>query len=385
MIEACTAGRGCRLGARDRRPSFRRPASASGCGSCRRGTKLPDPTRRRRPARSRASPSAPALIRRRSCASPGSTSHVTRGRERARLWLRFRHPRDRRRESSAPAQSSASTSTSRHSRPRAPTRRPMQSLHATLARTVLQPGAFDIVVANILSNPLKLLAPALLARVAPGGSLVLSGVLERQADEVIAAYREADATLRPARLANRRRLGVPRGDARHDASVASTRDRSASVAPRRVGIDRHGARNQVPPMRRDVPRGRRPAEAARRPRALRTVPDGVRRHRQPGLCRRSGVDAVTPGGRVGARAGRQRGYRAHGPKTTARHASTCAGRRAHPRRTPERRRDPSDRKRKALGPATTLRIAPGARPGRNDFAGAATVTASRPLIVAPRD
>ncbi len=54
---------------------------------------------------------------------------------------------------------------------------------------------FDIVLANILSNPLKLLAPALPARVAPGGSLVLSGVLERQADEVIAAYRRADAAL----------------------------------------------------------------------------------------------------------------------------------------------------------------------------------------------
>jgi SAM-dependent methyltransferase len=50
---------------------------------------------------------------------------------------------------------------------------------------------FDIVVANILSSPLKLLAPALLARVAPAGALVLSGVLERQAAEVIAAYREA--------------------------------------------------------------------------------------------------------------------------------------------------------------------------------------------------
>jgi ribosomal protein L11 methyltransferase len=59
----------------------------------------------------------------------------------------------------------------------------------------LAPGVFDIVVANILSNPLKLLAPALLARVAPGGALVLSGVLERQADEVMAAYRDADATV----------------------------------------------------------------------------------------------------------------------------------------------------------------------------------------------
>ncbi len=47
----------------------------------------------------------------------------------------------------------------------------------------------DIVVANILSNPLKVLAPLLTSLVAPGGRLVLSGVLERQADEVAAAYR----------------------------------------------------------------------------------------------------------------------------------------------------------------------------------------------------
>ena len=53
---------------------------------------------------------------------------------------------------------------------------------------------FDVVLANILSNPLKLLAPALAARVAPRGFLVLSGILERQADEVIAAYQK-DATL----------------------------------------------------------------------------------------------------------------------------------------------------------------------------------------------
>jgi len=56
-------------------------------------------------------------------------------------------------------------------------------------------GASDVVLANILSNPLMLLAPALLARVAPGGALVLSGVLERQADEVIEAYRAADASV----------------------------------------------------------------------------------------------------------------------------------------------------------------------------------------------
>jgi ribosomal protein L11 methyltransferase len=54
-------------------------------------------------------------------------------------------------------------------------------------------GTFDIVLANILANPLKLLAPALLARVAPRGSLVLSGVLERQVSDVVAVYRTVDS------------------------------------------------------------------------------------------------------------------------------------------------------------------------------------------------
>ncbi|ARP83722.1 50S ribosomal protein L11 methyltransferase [Bordetella genomosp. 8] len=49
-------------------------------------------------------------------------------------------------------------------------------------------GASDVVVANILSNPLKVLAPMLCGRVAAGGALVLSGVLARQAEEVCAVY-----------------------------------------------------------------------------------------------------------------------------------------------------------------------------------------------------
>jgi ribosomal protein L11 methyltransferase len=54
---------------------------------------------------------------------------------------------------------------------------------------------FDIVMANILANPIMLLAPALAHRVAPGGTLLLSGILERQQDEVIEAYRAADPRL----------------------------------------------------------------------------------------------------------------------------------------------------------------------------------------------
>ncbi len=48
---------------------------------------------------------------------------------------------------------------------------------------------YEVVVANILSGPLKVMAPMLCGRVAKGGSLVLSGVLARQADEVIACYK----------------------------------------------------------------------------------------------------------------------------------------------------------------------------------------------------
>jgi len=49
-------------------------------------------------------------------------------------------------------------------------------------------GQFDIVVANILSNPLKALAPAICAHVRPGGRLALSGILAAQADELIDIY-----------------------------------------------------------------------------------------------------------------------------------------------------------------------------------------------------
>ncbi len=47
---------------------------------------------------------------------------------------------------------------------------------------------FDIVVANILSNPLKALAPAICSHVRPGGSLALSGILAEQTEDLIAAY-----------------------------------------------------------------------------------------------------------------------------------------------------------------------------------------------------
>lgn len=47
---------------------------------------------------------------------------------------------------------------------------------------------FEIVLANILANPLQVLAPAIASFLAPNAYLALSGILERQANDVIAAY-----------------------------------------------------------------------------------------------------------------------------------------------------------------------------------------------------
>ena len=63
------------------------------------------------------------------------------------------------------------------------------------APDLLPAGQFDVVFATILANPLRLLAPMLLARVAPRGALVLSGILERQAGELITAYAQADSAV----------------------------------------------------------------------------------------------------------------------------------------------------------------------------------------------
>jgi ribosomal protein L11 methyltransferase len=49
-------------------------------------------------------------------------------------------------------------------------------------------GSFRLTVANILANPLRMLAPLLAAHTAPAGRIALSGILEPQAPEVIAAY-----------------------------------------------------------------------------------------------------------------------------------------------------------------------------------------------------
>jgi ribosomal protein L11 methyltransferase len=59
-----------------------------------------------------------------------------------------------------------------------------------LPASQLPPSGFDVVIANILTNPLRMLAPLLAHATKPGGQIVLSGVLETQADDVIGVYRQ---------------------------------------------------------------------------------------------------------------------------------------------------------------------------------------------------
>jgi ribosomal protein L11 methyltransferase len=49
-------------------------------------------------------------------------------------------------------------------------------------------GRYQVVLANILATPLKMLAPLLCAHVDHGGHLVLAGILARQSAELEAAY-----------------------------------------------------------------------------------------------------------------------------------------------------------------------------------------------------
>jgi len=66
----------------------------------------------------------------------------------------------------------------------------LNGVDATFLDVDALPGGatFDVVVANILANPLRVLAPALCGRTAAGGSIALAGILVAQADDVAAAY-----------------------------------------------------------------------------------------------------------------------------------------------------------------------------------------------------
>ncbi len=133
-------------------------------------------------------PSAPAAIRpRASCwpfsnercaaASASSTTAAAPG-----YW---RSPPP----SSARRASTAWTSTRRRWKPPSPTRTRMASRCKAALPEALPAAHYDIVVSNILAQPLIVLAPLLAARTAPGGRLALAGILQSQGEEVAAAYR----------------------------------------------------------------------------------------------------------------------------------------------------------------------------------------------------
>ena len=155
----------------------------------------------------------------------------------------------------------------------------------------LKDGTFQVVVANILSNPLKVLAPMLAGRVAPGGQLVLSGVLERQAEEVAAAYAPWIA------------MSVC---ARATAGSACTAARPERIA----AAQRHGFDHPLPALRHRLQGGAGPVADPQWPGALRRLLHGVRRPGQSGAARgrsrAAGRDAGSHAGRdcgPGRRAG----------------------------------------------------------------------------------
>jgi ribosomal protein L11 methyltransferase len=65
-----------------------------------------------------------------------------------------------------------------------------------------QHAPYDLVVANILAGPLAALAPEIRKVVAPGGTVVLSGLLPEQGRRIIAAYRSVGLQLERSRVLN---------------------------------------------------------------------------------------------------------------------------------------------------------------------------------------
>lgn len=65
---------------------------------------------------------------------------------------------------------------------------------------IAQASPFDLIFANILKGPLIALAPALLDAVRPGGSVILSGILNEQADEVRTVYSYAGNSVETAHV-----------------------------------------------------------------------------------------------------------------------------------------------------------------------------------------
>jgi ribosomal protein L11 methyltransferase len=67
----------------------------------------------------------------------------------------------------------------------------VQAVHATgfSAAEFSQRAPFDLVLANILANPLRQMATSMAEHLAPSALVILSGLLPQQAQSVVAAYR----------------------------------------------------------------------------------------------------------------------------------------------------------------------------------------------------
>ena len=115
-------------------------------------------------------------------------ARAPRGPARARLRLRLGHPGHRRGASSARADIDAVDIDPAAVRVHAANAQANGVHAAAPACPTRRRAATTTVLANILATPLKVLAPLLCAHVAPGGRLVLAGILERQADELKQAY-----------------------------------------------------------------------------------------------------------------------------------------------------------------------------------------------------
>jgi ribosomal protein L11 methyltransferase len=74
----------------------------------------------------------------------------------------------------------------------------VQAVHATgfSAPEFLKRAPFDLVLANILANPLRQMATPMARHLAPSALVILSGLLPQQAQSVVAAYRARGLVLR---------------------------------------------------------------------------------------------------------------------------------------------------------------------------------------------
>ena len=62
-------------------------------------------------------------------------------------------------------------------------------------RAFAERAPYDLVVANILAGPLAALAPAIRGAIAPGGTVILSGLLPEQRARIVATYRASGLVL----------------------------------------------------------------------------------------------------------------------------------------------------------------------------------------------